>query len=170
MSAVEWSVLGMAVKSARPVTNATGLHVYPEWRTHPPMLQSSRLDQLGVIASSVCVLHCALGSLMIGATGLTGPVMQDERLETMLLLCAVVVASIACTIGYRRHQDRSVVSLMVAGLFFAAIGRIFEPSAIPEPVFPILAAVFLIGAHTRNALLLRRLRTCCDTAVPSCHA
>ncbi len=120
---------------------------------------SSRLDQLGVVASSVCAVHCALGPLMLGASGLAGSLVQDERVEAVLLLSAVVVAVSASTMGYRRHRDRRVVSLVVAGLLLVSVGRFFEPP-FPEPMFPIAAAGLLIGAHARNALLLHRLRAC----------
>jgi hypothetical protein len=127
------------------------------------MLASSRLDQLGVVASSVCAVHCALGAVMVGASGLAGALVQDERVEAMLLLSAVFVAVIASATGYRRHRDRWVASLVVVGLSLLGIEHFLDPSPLPEPVISIVAAALLVGAHARNARLLHRLRACCGS-------
>jgi hypothetical protein len=130
----------------------------PVMQGKPPR---SRLDQLGVLASSICAVHCALGAVLVGASGLVGSFVQDERVEAVLLISAVVVALIACGAGYRRHRDKWVLVLVALGLLLLGVGRIVDLSGIPEPVTPITAAAFLIGAHIRNARLLHRVHECC---------
>jgi hypothetical protein len=126
------------------------------------MLESSRLDQFGVVTSAACAIHCAIGPLLVGASGLLGSIVQDERVETLLALAAVVVAVMAAALGYRRHRDRWVLFLVAAGLSLLGVARFFELPPLPEPLLLIFAAAVLIGAHARNALLLHRLRSCCS--------
>lgn len=126
------------------------------------MLVSWRVDQLGVVASSVCAVHCALGVVMAGAPGFVGSLVQDEGVEAILLVLAGLFAVSATVMGFRRHRDRWVVALVLVALSLLLIGRFVETSLLPESVFSIAAAVLLIGAHSRNALLLHRVRACCD--------
>jgi hypothetical protein len=125
------------------------------------MLASSRLDQLGFVASSVCAVHCVLGAVMAGASGLAGAFVQDERVESLLLASAVIVAVIASAMGYRRHRDRWAVLLVVVGLSLLGIRRFLDPPPLQETMLSVAAAALLIGAHARNAQLLHRLRACC---------
>jgi hypothetical protein len=125
------------------------------------------LDLLGVITSAGCAIHCALGPLLVGVSGVASSLVEDERIEMVLLLSAVVVAVIAAALGHRRHGDRWVVSLVMVGLSLVGIAHFFEPSGVPEPVYPVLAAVVLIAAHVRNARALLRHRACCSGATCS---
>lgn len=128
------------------------------------VLANSRLDQLGVAATSVCAVHCALGAAIAGASGFAGSLVADPRIETVLVLSAVLLAVLALSKGYRRHRDRWVLSLFVGGLSFLGIGHLLEVSLVPEHMFTVAAGGLLIGAHARNARVLHRLRACCGPA------
>jgi hypothetical protein len=120
-----------------------------------------RFDQLGVVASSVCAVHCALSAVIVGASSALGTLFRDERLELAFLLSAVALAAASVATSYRRHRDQTVVVLAVTGLALLGAGRALESSHLLETAGSVLGAGLLITCHLRNARLLRRVQACC---------
>jgi hypothetical protein len=122
-----------------------------------------RFDQLGVVASSVCAVHCALSAVILGASSALGTLLRDERLELTFLFSAVALAGASVATSYRRHRDPTVVVLAVAGLALLGAGRALASSHLLETAGSVLGAGLLITCHLLNARLLRRAQTCCAT-------
>lgn len=127
------------------------------------VLARSRLDQLGVVASGLCAAHCTLGAVLFAVWGGLGSLVEDERIEMVLLMSAVVAALVAATTGYRRHRDPRVISSILAGLLVLGIGSLVEGARLLEAGISVTAATLLIRGHARNARLLHQLSAGCRT-------
>jgi hypothetical protein len=108
-------------------------------------------------------MHCALGAVTIGVSGLAASVSQDERVEALLLASAMGIAVVAVVRGYRRYRDRRVVLFVLAGLSLLGIGRCVEAFPLLHTASSVVASALLIGGHALNARSLHLLRACCDS-------
>lgn len=122
--------------------------------------QRSRLDRLGVVASCLCAVHCALGAVFVGVSGVAGSLFRDERLELIFLLCAVGLAVASVATGYRQHRSRTVVLFAMAGLSLLGVSRGIDGARFVEAASSVVGACLLIVGHSLNARLLHRLGTC----------
>jgi hypothetical protein len=120
-----------------------------------------RLDQLGIVASSLCAVHCALGVVLLGVSGVASALMENERLELALLLSASTAALLAGAGGYRQHRDPRVGLLIGGGLLLLGLGAVVAASHVVDAALSVAAATILITGHALNARLLHRLRLCC---------
>ncbi len=82
-----------------------------------PARAGEAVDRVGVIASSVCAVHCSIAALLpvaFGALGL-GFVLGHE-FEYAFTLIAVVFAGFALLQSWRRHRSRLVATFLVLGI------------------------------------------------------
>jgi hypothetical protein len=116
---------------------------------------SDLADRLGIIASTVCALHCAAGAIVVGAAGLGG-LLFDERTEAVLVALAVAVATFALTSGFRRHRRLHAALVGVAGVAAVAAARVLEVDVEQaEAALSVSGAGLLVGAHVLNLRALR---------------
>ncbi len=123
------------------------------------------VDRLGMIASTVCAVHCAISPfIFLALPWWSFHEGTLERLEPVLITLAVVLAIIALTIGYRRHRDESVVLLFIIGFTLIGLGHLVIGtwSAMGEIALVTLGAGSLIAGHFRNQ------RLCRCVACPAC--
>jgi hypothetical protein len=120
-----------------------------------------RLDHLGIVASSLCAVHCVLGVMLLGVSGVVGALVENERLELVLLLSASTAALLAVAGGYRQHRDPRVGLLIGGGLLLLGLGAVVAASHVVDAALSVAAATILITGHVLNARLLHRLRLCC---------
>lgn len=88
---------------------------------------SSDIDRAGVVSSTVCAVHCAstaaAPSLVtaLGLSMLAGPVF-----EWGFTVLAILLATSALMIGWRRHQTLSIALILGAGIVGLLFGRLLE--------------------------------------------
>lgn len=120
------------------------------------------LDHLGVVASCLCAVHCAVGTFIVSATGLAGYLFRDERLELIFLIAAVSLAIVSVMTGYRQHHNRGVAALAASGLFLLGAARAIPGPQLLEAAASVVGASLLVAGHILNAQLLHRLGMCCS--------
>jgi hypothetical protein len=97
---------------------------------------SRNLDQLGMMASLACTVHCALMPLFLSTLPLF---LQDERLEWLLVGATAGLGIASLTRGYKRHRKKLALSLLTLGLVLLISGRFVEEA---EGTGGILLVVF----------------------------
>lgn len=137
------------------------------------------VDRVGMVASTACAAHCALGAALpslLGAFGL-GALLSPEA-EWALTLIAVALALIAVRAGYRRHRVRHVGALLFVGVIGLVLARGIEgagghhesdgehhhasehaPLHLVGTVVGVAAGLLLVLGHVLNA---RATRCCRD--------
>lgn len=86
-----------------------------------------QLDRLGAAASSLCAVHCAVCALLPAAFGSLGlGFMLRSEAEWAFTLIAVVLATGAMVVGWRRHRSVLVVGLLAAGISGLLVSRGLE--------------------------------------------
>ena len=76
-----------------------------------------RVDRFGVFASSACALHCAVCALVPAAFAVFGlDFLLGEKVEWTLTLVAVGFGCLAFYLGWKRHRQPLVFSLLGVGI------------------------------------------------------
>jgi hypothetical protein len=116
-----------------------------------------RADRIGIVASAICGVHCFLGALLAGASGL-GHFLREPWLEYLLVGTALSVAVWALVRGYRAHgspMPLRTFAFALPWIFAARLGGEFGPWS--ESILSMIGAGSLIVAHVLN---LRALAAC----------
>jgi hypothetical protein len=123
--------------------------------------QSDALDKAAVALSGLCLLHCLLLPVIITLLPFLGQ-FSDRHLHAEILIIVLPVSLIALTIGFRRHADKRVVGLGIAGLLLLLVGATLAHSlygVVADRMLTITGSVILALAHYRNSRLSRGCRT-----------
>lgn len=116
---------------------------------------------LGISASLVCAIHCALMPLLISSLPLFGVnLIENIWVEIVLLVLAFVVGFYSLWHGYRKHHHR-VITLFV---FSAGISLFVVHQFIDVPYYGITlilpGVIAVLSAHYLNYRLCRKANHC----------
>ncbi len=90
-------------------------------------MHRSFLDKLGVLGSSICTIHCFACLFLptiLAALGFS--FLLNASVEWSLTIVAVVVASGALVIGYKKHQSKQVAVFFLIGIVGLVTARVIE--------------------------------------------
>jgi hypothetical protein len=113
-------------------------------QSSPSRPASARLDLVGVVASTACLVHCLATPLIVASL----PFVADERLEGGLVLLLAAFASLSALLALTRGGARPAVTCGL-GLALIAVGRGLElPEGSPaERILVVSAACLMIVTH-----------------------
>ena len=80
------------------------------------------LDRLGVVASALCAVHCAVTPILLIALPAFGKTWSHPASHWLMALVVVPIAVLMMTAGYRKHRRRWIIATGVAGIAFVMIG------------------------------------------------
>lgn len=121
-------------------------------------------DQVGVVASSVCAVHCAAGAILMGASG-AAPILQDRRVELLFAGLAIGIAIAALLRAHRRHGSGKPGLVGALGIVALGIARLAPiQMEVLETAISISGGALLAVAHLLNLRELRCASTCCADA------
>jgi hypothetical protein len=121
------------------------------------------LDRAGIVASSLCAVHCALFSLLPVVSAVTSRLVAAEWLERLLVMTAVLLGLASLLSSFLLvHRDVRPLSLLTTGLLALMARSLVSERGACEVVCSIVAACFLVSAHLYNL----RVTRCCDHCCP----
>jgi hypothetical protein len=105
---------------------------------------SARLDIVGVVASTVCLVHCLATPLIVASL----PLVADERFEGGLIILLAAFASLSALLALARRRVQPAITCGL-GLALLAVGRSLElPEGSPaERLIVVAAACLMIVTH-----------------------
>jgi len=106
-----------------------------------------QLDRLGMTASTLCAIHCALVPVFLTALPLAGlQFLANEWIEIAMIIVSVILGTLSLSISYRK-QHKKVLPFFILFAGFALIGighfagiESLEPVLIPMGGFTVAAA------------------------------
>jgi hypothetical protein len=132
-------------------------------RRATPTLNAHRaLDRAGIVASSLCAIHCAVFALLPMVSVVATGFVVDPWVERLLVAVAVGLglASLLSSFAFA-HRDLRPLAVLAAGLAALAARALVGEHSRAEAVCSIFAACLLVSAHVLNL----RLTSCCDRCV-----
>lgn len=121
-------------------------------------------DQLGVIASALCLIHCILTPVVLSFSAVWAHYLPSE--EKVHRVLAVLIAGIGCFAilgGYRRHRRSRVLFMMFTGLSLIFAGAYLGdrlPSHLAEVATTLAGSCLMIAAHLTNHTFCKECRRC----------
>jgi hypothetical protein len=112
------------------------------------------VDTMGMTASSVCMVHCALTPLLLAlAPGLAHYVPGDETVHRTLAVLVLSAGAFALARGYRVHRRLIVLVGFAAGaalvLTGALVGELLG-SHVAEVAVTVAGSVVMVASHWKN--------------------
>lgn len=122
------------------------------------------LDKLGITAASLCALHCLLLPILLPALPLLGlSFLADHVWEHVFLLVTAVLGSFAILSGFKHYHKRLYpLYLLLIGVFVYWIKHDFSEES--QPIFILIGASLIVGAHVINLKLCNNCKQCTDEA------
>ena len=121
------------------------------------MFTKINLDALGVTASVLCAIHCAILPLVVASLPIFGVnIVHNALFEYGMIGLAFVVGTVALWHGFTRHHQRLTPWLLFAGGMILLIAKEIWGSY--ELYFLPFAVVLIISAHVVNYRLSRPAR------------
>lgn len=119
---------------------------------------TARLDRLGMTASTLCAIHCALVPIFLTALPLLGlEFLANEWVEITMIIASVILGTLSLSLSYRK-QHRKLLPFLVLSAGFALIGTgHFSGITYHEPILIPLGGFTVAAAHLVN---WRLNRTC----------
>jgi len=122
----------------------------------------SRFDRLGAGVSFACAIHCAIVPFAATILPLLGlGFLADKRIERIVFLASIALASGSVCWGIRIHGQRRILILFGAALFLMLTGKGFASQAVEIAMIVPGAGLFVCG-HLLNQRLCRSCRQCGD--------
>jgi hypothetical protein len=119
------------------------------------MFRKLNLDALGVTASILCAIHCAILPLVMASLPILGiNILHNALFEYGMIALAFVIGTTALWHGFNRHHHRPIPWLLfTAGMSFLIAKEIwpnYELGLLP------FAVLLVVGAHWLNYRWCRR--------------
>jgi len=110
-------------------------------------------DAAGMLASSLCLVHCLAMPLVIFAFPMLGLAHVHDTFHDALVAAVTLPVLLALVPGYLRHRDKTTLAVGCAGLaLFLLAVFVVSPlfGEVAEAAFAVASGVMLLYAHLRN--------------------
>jgi hypothetical protein len=117
---------------------------------------TQRLDRLGMTASTLCAVHCALVPIFLTTLPLLGlEFLSNEWVEISMIVVSVLLGTLSLSMSYRKqHHKLLPFMVLFSGFALITIGH-FSGMASLEPILIPLGGFTVAAAHLVNWRLNR---------------
>ena len=111
--------------------------------------QKISLDTIGISASLLCAIHCAILPLFLTSLPLFGlEILHSKIFEYSMIAFAGIIGSYALYHGWKKHHHKTLpLIIFVTGFILLVLKEVFISN---EILLLIPAATFIVGAHVLN--------------------
>ena len=89
--------------------------------------ENNRVDKFGIVASSLCALHCAVCAFLPAIFGIIGlDLLSTQESEWAFTFIAIAFATGALMWSRRGHRSNMVAGTLAAGIIFLLASRFLE--------------------------------------------
>jgi tetrahydromethanopterin S-methyltransferase subunit C len=117
------------------------------------------MDILGISASTLCAIHCAVMPLFFSSFPLFGiNIINNSLFEIGMIALAFIIGIYALLHSYKKHHQKSLPLLIFSvGFVFLVLKQIFHQY---EYVLLLPGVVCIVAAHSYNLWLSRKHKNC----------
>ncbi|MCE2928126.1 MAG: MerC domain-containing protein [Candidatus Caenarcaniphilales bacterium] len=121
------------------------------------------LDRIGMAASSICAVHCALAPLLITLAPLVGlGFVFEERFETIIIMVTLGLAFLNISWSfYKQHRNFAPFYGLLLGSAVISIAQMGHwEEFFPEPIMMAFGGLSIAISHYINIKLCNHCDTC----------
>lgn len=114
---------------------------------------SSLWDRVAVILSGLCLVHCLALPVLVAVLPFLSE-LSAGHLHAELLVIVIPISVLAFAMGFRRHRNRTIVGLGIAGMAVLAIGGTYVHNRYglgADRALTIAGSLILAIAHFYNS-------------------
>ncbi|MBL6731116.1 MAG: MerC domain-containing protein [Bacteroidia bacterium] len=113
---------------------------------------SSALDTIGLSASGLCAIHCALVPLILTFTPLLSLGFFDSPLFEWIMIGSSVTLALTSFINgyYKHHHSDEPLSIMLIAFIFFTLGHPRDIETLVTPICMTFGGIIMAYAHYRN--------------------
>jgi hypothetical protein len=129
----------------------------------------NKLDKIGVIASTICAIHCTVMPFML----IVFPILSlslfvSETFEWVFLSASLLLGVTSLCFGYKKHKSLRAFPWLASGLALIVIGRIMHQHTIHQKEMHIdlyniilfSGGILVALSHKINSLLCNTCTKC----------
>ena len=120
------------------------------------------LDNLGIVASVICLIHCMAMPLILALLPSMGlSFLESEEAHWVLATLIIGFALVAIFPAYLKHKQPAILTFMIVGMLLVVFGAFFAENTLGHAYeMPLLVVgnLILMATHWRNRSLVK----CCD--------
>ena len=129
-----------------------------------PKVWSTVADRLGIIASTLCFLHCLATPVVLSLSAVYAHFLpSEESTHRVLAVLVTLLGVFAIGNGYRAHRKRSVLVFTGLGISLVSSAAVFGdrlPSHWLEVAITLAGGCCMIVAHRMNHTFCGRCVRC----------
>jgi hypothetical protein len=112
---------------------------------------TSRLDHIGMTASTLCAVHCAVVPVLFTSLPLLGlGFLANARVEWGMIVLALAIGTYSIGLAYLRvHKRPTPLYLLIAGFAIILLGHAFV-TGWPEVIIVPVGGLLIAAAHFVN--------------------
>ncbi len=111
----------------------------------------TRLDQFGILISSICLVHCLALPILIALLPAWEPLLPPDSLVHPLLIgLALPITGLALARGYRAHRDGRAAAYGIVGLSLIAVAAFLATAPLTVIGLTIGGGLLVAAAHVTN--------------------
>ncbi len=125
------------------------------------MIQKLNLDIVGIGASLLCAIHCALLPVLFTTLPLMGiELLENDQVELGFILFSLVVGCFGLYNGYKKHHHKKLpLLLFITGILLLFFANFFLEDSI-ESIVKMVGAAAIVTAHLNNWRSCRECKLC----------
>jgi len=125
------------------------------------MILKLNLDKVGIGASLLCAIHCALLPVLFTTLPLMGvELLENEQVELGFILFSLVVGCFALYNGYKKHHHKKLpLLLFITGISLLFFANFFLEGG-TETIVKMAGAAVIVCAHIINWRCCRQCELC----------
>ncbi|WP_407425644.1 MerC domain-containing protein [Arcticibacter sp.] len=87
---------------------------------------TSKLDKIGITASTFCAIHCAVVPFIISVLPLWGlGFLAEEWMEILMIVLSLTIGSWSLGLSWIKHRRTTALLIFICGFLFIAAGHWF---------------------------------------------
>ncbi|HYO59521.1 MerC domain-containing protein [Archangium sp.] len=118
---------------------------------HEGTTRTARWDAWGQTLSLLCMAHCLLLPLVLGALpAVMTRTLEEAPLHLGVVVLAAIIGVVSFVPGFRQHRDRRVAVLAAVGLGLLVMAPLTLPEGAAETAMTVAGGATLVVAHGLN--------------------
>jgi len=121
---------------------------------------TSKLDRIGMTASTFCAIHCAVVPFIISVLPLWGlGFLAEEWMEISMIGLSLAIGSWSLGLSWMKHRRAAALLIFVCGFFFIAVGHLFGHGSTEHLLLPMGGLAIALAHYINWKLTLGLLKT-----------